>query len=856
MIPNRALPRLSQRIALLGSSLLIAFMLALGGAAWLIIRAEQNRAQDQLLDQEITTEATRVGRLLTTIHGELREVAHSSLLSNSLVDSAGRDAYLIPYLQGLRRVYGVPVSIVFTDFEGKEIARNGSAGVDEEDFRWLREALTDAKHPRAAIIGAGNSATLRVVEPIFYSRTPLPEGALFYRIALADLTDGTGRIAPLASMADGDDRATLGVARRIPSPPELAALDLSLSLRRTHVASLPAADLLTLLVLATLIAALLAVWATRRIATHLTQDLGRLIRFASDMSHGGLEGQGLATGDTQDVRQLADALNVMLEQLRRQHRLLQAESDAKYGSLVENMPGAAYRCRAEDEPELEYVSRGIEAITGYPATDFTTKPGRSFTSLIHPDDRAVRHPAAGQRFNIWEYRITAADGSERWVWERNQRRHVAGEEGDSLEGVLFDITDRKRVEQSLLRATRSAESANQAKSQFLATMSHELRTPLSGILGLAELLLVPELTAETRVEHARTILQSGQVLLSQLNDILDLSRIEAGRLELRRVPFFPAHVARDVATLFSASAQGKQIEIRCDPRTPADLAYVGDPLRLRQMLSNFVSNAIKFTEAGQVGIEVEEILSEGERCLEFRVTDTGIGIPQDKIGGLFAPFSQVDSSNTRRHGGSGLGLSIVQNLARSMRGSAGVYSRPGQGSCFWFRIPAEHRTAASGSPEASGHHKLPEFDLSPGDTLTQLPSLEDYEVLLVDDNAMIRRVIESMLKHAKVRHSSVTNGAAALERATSGHRPQLILMDCQMPDMDGFEATAAIRSWERTQGQARLPIVALTAAAFDEDRERCLASGMDDFLAKPVSVKDLLRVIALHKNAGTEAPRN
>ncbi len=848
---RRTLPRLSQRIALLGSTLLIAFMVFLGGAAWMIIRAEQSRAQDQLLDQDVTTEATRVGRLVATIHGELRDVARSSLLSTALVDSTGRDAYLVPYLQGLRRVYGVPVSIIFTDFEGKEIARNGSHGVSAEDFSWLRAALADPSLPRAAIVGTGNDAALRVVEPIFYSRTPLPEGALLYRIALADLTDGTGKVAPLQALMSSEERDHGGLIRRIPGPPELATLDLSLALHRAHATALPAADLLTLLLAATAIAALLAVWATRRIATHLTLDLGKLIRFASDVSHGGLDGQGLATGDTQDVRQLADALNGMLEQLRRQHRQLQAESEAKYGSLVENMPGAAYRCRAEDEPELDYVSRGIETITGYPATEFTSEPRLSFKSLIHPDDRTMRHPAAGQRFNIWEYRITAADGTERWVWERNQRRHVAGEQDDSLEGVLFDITDRKRVEQSLLRATRIAESANQAKSQFLATMSHELRTPLSGILGLAEILLVPDLPPATRVEHARTILQSGQMLLSQLNDILDLSRIEAGRMELRRVPFYPAHIAQDVATLFSASAQGKNLQLFCDASTPAEVAYVGDPIRLRQMLSNFVSNAVKFTDTGQVRLEVEEITVDGDPVLEFRVADSGIGISQEKIGGLFAPFSQIDTSNTRRHGGSGLGLSIVQNLANMMQGTAGVNSQPGQGSCFWFRIPAERRVGAS--LEATGHHRLLDVELLPSDTPTPLPAQTDFEVLLVDDNAMIRKVIESMLRHANVKCSAVTNGHDALERATGAERPQLVLMDCQMPDMDGFEATAGIRSWEHTHKQPHLPIVALTAAAFDEDRERCLASGMDDFLAKPVSLRDLLRVIALHRKSHASA---
>ncbi|MEN9705156.1 MAG: hypothetical protein RLZZ393_1035 [Pseudomonadota bacterium] len=833
------LPRLSQRIALLGSALLVTFILALGGAAWLLIREDQSRAQHQLMDQELDAAAARVGRLLAAVHGELRDVAHSSLLSTALVDSTGREAYLVPYLQGLRRVYGVPVSIVFTDFEGKEIARNGVTGIADEDFRWVQQVLSDRNQPRAVIVGSGETMVLRVAEPIFYSRTQEPEGALLYRIALADLTDGAANLTPAQGSAQ--PAATAGSRRRVPLPAGLAPIELSLALRQSAVGNLPTADLLALLSGATVVATLLAVWATRRMAAHLTRDLGKLVTFATDVSRDGLEARGNATGDTQDVQQLADALNGMLEQLRRQHRLLQEESEARYRSLVENMPGAAYRCPATDEPELEYVSRGIEALTGFPASDFNVGPRRSYAALIHPEDRSTRRPATGQRFNIWEYRITDAFGQERWIWERNQRRHIAGEPADSLEGVLFDITDRKRTEQSLLQATRAAESASLAKSQFVATMSHELRTPLSGILGMGELLLAQDIDDGERIEHARTILQSGQALLAQLNDILDLSRIEAGRLELRHVPLYPARLAQEVAALFSASAQARHIELRCEPRLPMDAAYVGDPLRLRQMLANFTSNAVKFTDSGHILVSVAERDTEAGSALEFSVSDSGIGIPAERTKELFEPFSQLDASNTRRHGGSGLGLSIVQNLATLMNGCVGAESIEGEGSRFWFRIPAHRQASNTRSPEAT-----------PAESLQTIPA-EGIDVLLADDNPMIRRVIESMLKHAGIRCTAVATGAEALTLATGDSPPDLLLMDCQMPGMDGFETTAAIRDWELRHDHRRVPVIALTAAAFEQDRERCLAAGMDDFLAKPVSLRDLVGTVLAHAG-GRKAP--
>lgn len=265
--------------------------------------------------------------------------------------------------------------------------------------------------------------------------------------------------------------------------------------------------------------------------------------------------------------------------------------------------------------------------------------------------------------------------------------------------ILKQQGDELRVrEDSLVAAKEAAEAANLAKSSFLATMSHEIRTPLNGVLGMAQLLLMPKIDETERMEYARTILNSGQTLLTLLNDILDLSKVEAGKLELRLAAFAPRQVIDEIVTLFSEAARSKGLELAADWRGAEERRYRADPVRLRQMLANLVSNAIKFTPRGFVRVEAAEVGTDGEHAvLEFSVTDSGIGIAADKLALLFKPFSQVDASTTRQHGGTGLGLSIVRNLAQLMDGDAGIESAPGQGARFWFRIRAEVLSADSDS---------------------------------------------------------------------------------------------------------------------------------------------------------------
>ena len=402
-----------------------------------------------------------------------------------------------------------------------------------------------------------------------------------------------------------------------------------------------------------------------------------------------------------------------------------------------------------------------------------------------------------------------------------------GEHSDQVLWSCIDISAQKTAEAKLIEAQQEALAATVAKSQFLATMSHEVRTPMNGILGMAQLLALPQLQDDKRVQYAQTVLNAGHTLQSLLNDILDLSKVEAGKLMLESVAFAVDTLVGDICSLFVQTANAKGLQIDTTWQGPTGSCYLGDPHRLRQMLSNLVGNAIKFTDRGFVRIVVSEIERQSQNVvLLFSVSDSGIGITNEQQSRLFMPFSQADSSTTRQFGGSGLGLSIVSRLAQLMGGEVGVDSQPGQGSRFWFRV----RVALLA--EALESHYVPEVSV---------PDLTGT-ILIAEDNLVNRMVIMAVLDELDASGLTVTvveDGQQALDFVTQGGAPDFVLMDVQMPVMSGLEATEKIRLWEADHGKPHLPIVALTANAYEEDRQKCLASGMDDFMAKPIDIKKL-----------------
>lgn len=393
-------------------------------------------------------------------------------------------------------------------------------------------------------------------------------------------------------------------------------------------------------------------------------------------------------------------------------------------------------------------------------------------------------------------------------------------------GILRDVSERRQREAYLQEAKERAEAAARSKSQFLANMSHEIRTPMNGILGMADLLQGSSLTQEQQ-ESVDVIRESAQALLRVLNDVLDFSKLEAGQLQLQRKPLQLSRLLDQVQALYEEQArkQGLVFAVDLDEQLPQWV--LGDLYRLRQVLLNLVGNALKFTPEGSVTLRVKGVNSNLLLC--FEVADTGIGIAKNAQDALFEAFSQVDSSAQRPYGGTGLGLSISRELVHLMGGEIGVQSQLGSGSTFWFTIPLVPAQAPEEAREAQAQPS----------TVARRGS----EVLLVEDNLVNQKVAARMLEKEGMRVTVADNGMKALEFAQQ-QAYDLVFMDIEMPDMDGFETTKRLRDLGLAATEPDVPIVAMTAHAMSGDRQRCLSAGMDDYISKPVSLQQLQQILA------------
>ncbi len=582
-------------------------------------------------------------------------------------------------------------------------------------------------------------------------------------------------------------------------------------------------------------------------------------------------------------------------------------------------------------------------------------------SRVHPDDAARSRSAPlettpDEPSYRCEYRVMLDGGGERWIAEKATVSWGPSGEMTRITGAIVDISDRKRAEQATLDAKLGAEAANRAKSNFLANVSHEIRTPMNGVIGMSQILSETTLDASQR-EYVDIIRGSAKALLSLINDVLDLSKIEADRLELESVEFDLRDVIYETVAATALQSAVKGIELIVNIGSDVPVLARGDPGRLRQIIMNLIGNAIKFTHEGHVVLDAGgTVAADGRLTLRIEVTDTGIGIPADRLDRLFKSFSQIDSSTTRHYGGTGLGLSIVKRLAEAMGGEVGVCSNSGSGSRFWVTIQVEALAQQpQRQPLGRGRRVLivddleqsrnslaaklalarfdtvqvagveqamqqlaqgPAFDLVLADELMPMqggidlltalradprharlpfillslfgteqhtadwaqrpdavalkpiratalsalveqvltgnvprkpwatpeahatPTLAGQRILLVEDNPVNQRVALRVLQKLSAEVTLANNGAEALERIAETPF-DAVLMDCQMPVMDGFTATRRIRELEKGSGVRRLPIIALTANVMSEDRENCIAAGMDAHLGKPIEPAQL-----------------
>jgi len=528
----------------------------------------------------------------------------------------------------------------------------------------------------------------------------------------------------------------------------------------------------------------------------------------------------LLIGTDNTARKLVEAEQKKLDQrLRDQQFYTRSLIESNIDALMTTDPSGI----------ITDVNKQMEALTGCTRDELIGAPFKKYFTDPERAEAAIKLVLSQKKVTDYELTACARDGKQTVV---SYNATTFYDRDRTLQGVLAvarDVTERKLVEAELKQAKAAAESASRTKSDFLASMSHEIRTPMNAIIGIADLLAKTPLDPEQE-KYVQIFRRAGDNLLNLINDILDLSKVEASQLELERTGFSLNDHLEKVTEMLAGRAREKGLTLVCEiaPNVPANL--VGDPTRLRQVLLNLLGNAIKFTESGEVSLRVTpDADCSIPTALRFTISDTGIGIPGEKLGQVFEPFTQADSSTTRRFGGSGLGLTISKRLVELMGGRIWVESEVGGGSVFSFAVPFEIWDAVN-RPTTTPAGTGPE---------APLPALH---ILLAEDSPDNCTITMAYLEDTPYRVDIAETGAIACEKFIAGHY-DLVLMDRQMPIMDGLTATRTIRAWEHANDRSPTPIIALTASALKRDREMCLAAGCTAFLTKPIKQEVLLQAI-------------
>ncbi|XDD47932.1 MHYT domain-containing protein [Leptospira sp. WS39.C2] len=508
------------------------------------------------------------------------------------------------------------------------------------------------------------------------------------------------------------------------------------------------------------------------------------------------------------------------------------DNEEQLKSFIQNIPGVVYRCLNDEYWTSVFLSDAIYSLSGYPAREFL-EPNRirTFSDIIHPEDRehvsnTIQNAIDISDTFVLNYRIVHKSGDIRWVLEYGGLVYDENKEVKFLDGVILDNTDRRMIEEALIESKEKAEMASITKTTFLANMSHEIRTPMNAIIGFTEVLLADQIPLQQK-KHLETIRNSAKSLLRLLNDILNSAKLDKGAVELEIVDFSLLSLVDQVSSTFVMEAKKKGLDFSTQFSSELADYYKGDSLRIRQILTNLIGNAIKFTKDGQINLSV----APNGSSVVFHIHDTGIGIAEDRLEKIFEPFTQADVSMSRKFGGTGLGTTISKQLVELMGGKIWVESKLGEGSDFYFSLPL-----LKGNLETLIQDK-------------ELQPLPNLKVLIVDDVKQNVELIQILLETNGHQVEIANNGLEAFLSFQSNSF-DLVLMDIQMPEMDGLEATKQIRIFESNHNLSQTPIIALSASVFEEDKQQAKLAGMNGFVSKPIDVDELYHEISkwIHQN--------